>query len=533
MRILVWALLFGLGSPALAQQVQCTNPVTLARTDLTGAHAVLLRAMQIQRTGLNSSGFLRASFESDFLCADSVPFLRRWSISSRKPVAILPAEVMFVYNSEYPWDRNTSALWAGVGSNIQARGGAVGKWRGLRVGLYPHLTYQQNKAFKHPRSTLPGSSEFAYPFSGIDLPIRMGTSSFTTVGLGNSFVEATYSRLYSAVSTENLWLGPGHVHATLLSNNAAGFPHIRLGLAKPIDLKLFWVEAHTLYGSIKESEYGFNPSKTRLFQGTLISIEPRGMPGLHVGIARVLRDTADIGAFRISDLAKRLIDSPFFDDGGAGFDPSDRQGALFARWMLPKSGFEAYFEWAREDFPYSLLNLVLEPDYSQVWSAGFQKVNLSPNKLSRFYGEWIHLGQGAPVRGGRNIVRFAATRSPGFTHQGQMLGPTTGPGSDAQTFGYDVFDKNGRTGIMLERVRYDDDTYYEQFSRRYSESRHDVELTAEARRMQFLGPIEIEGALRYSKRWNRHFMSAIAGTEDITSETNIGTELHLRWLPKF
>ena len=83
---------------------------------------------------------------------------------------------------------------------------------------------------------------------------------------------------------------------------------------------------------------------------------------------------------------------------------------------------------------------------------------------------------------------------------------------------------------MLERVRYDDDTYYERFSRRYSESRHDVELSAEVRRLHFLGPVEVEAALRFSRRWNRDFISAVNDT-DPTVEDNLATELALRWSP--
>jgi hypothetical protein len=522
---------------ARAQQTPCPVTVTIPRTDLTESQAVLTRALSLLQKNRHESAMVRRSVAADRFCADSSTFLTKWGMTDTltELVVPLPARIRSFGNSAYPRDRNDGALWNGVGLNTELSAGVAGKWRFLTASLYPKFIYQQNGAFDYPVSQFSDRSEFANPFVfGIDLPKRMGSESFSLIDLGQSYIQAGNTHAYLAVSNENLWIGPTQVHSLLLSNTAPGIPHVRFGTANPVDLKILWLEAHVIFGSVTESDYLTNANpRSYLYQATVATIEPKFLPNFYLGGARVLRDTAGLGGHSVGYYLNRIIESPFFGSGESGLDPSDRQSGLFARYVLPESGFEVYLEWGREDFPFSFLNLVLEPDYTQVWSAGAQKVFLSDKRLSRLYLEFVHLGQAGPVRGGRGSVRFGATRPPGFTHRGQMLGPGVGPGSDAQTLGFDMFDERSRTGIVLERVRYDEDTYYEQFSRRWSESRHDVEVTGELRRLQFVGPLTIEGALRLSQRWNRDFISAVNDAPENSSEFNLGTELSLRWTPRW
>lgn len=526
-----------LAFPALmhAQQPVCTRLLTIQRTDLTDSHAVLARALNLLKRDHHRSDILRRSVQAEQLCADSLSYLVRWASpdDQRSIVALLPASSITRGNSAYPRDRNDGAMWAGVGLNTEVNAGALASWRFLTAGVYPKFIYHQNQNYDYPASAFPDRTEFANPFiAGVDLPKRMGPSSFSVFDLGQSFIEAARGPFYATFSNENLWLGPTQIHSVLLSNTAPGFPHVRFGLRNPLDLKVVRLEAHLLYGSVKESDYLDGTPRSYLFQGTLLFIEPKFLPGLHLGFARILRDTTEALGHSIGYYIKRIIDSPFIDSEAA-FDEADRESALYARYVNAESGFEAYMEWGREDFPASFLNAIIEPDYTQVWAAGIQKVYVNSRRLMRFYAEFSHLGQGAPIRAGRAFVRFYASRPPGFTNRGQMLGSGIGPGSDAQTVGLDIFNATSRTGIMLERARYDEDTYYEQFSRRWSESRHDVELTGELRRLQFFGPVSVEAAIRYSHRWNRDFISAINDSPDMSRESNIGTELSISWTPRW
>jgi hypothetical protein len=534
----VCALSLFVATPIIGQNSRCARPVTLQTTDLTDARAVLARALNSLKKDRHQSEMFRRSVRSEGFCADSANFLERWGVApSPNPRVVnpLPVAAALRGNSAYPRDRNDGAMWNGVGLNTEISAGGLAQWRFMRAGLYPKVIYQQNEDYDYPNSEFLDRSEFANPFiSGIDLPKRMGAESFSNFDAGQSFIEATSSRAYAAFSNENLWIGPTQVHSLLLSNTAAGFPHFRIGTARPLDLRFVRLEAQLFFGSVKESDYLVTGNaRSYLFQGTLLFLEPKILPGLHLGIARILRDTTQATGHSVGYYLNRIMDSPFWDGGESGLDAADRQSGLYARWVNPASGFEAYMEWGREDFPFSFLNLIIEPDYTQVWAAGFQKVYLSDKRLTRIYGEFLHLGQAAPIRAGRAFVRFYATRPPGFTNRGQMLGAGAGPGSDAQTVGFDMFDATSRTGVMLERVRYDEDTYYEQFSRRWSESRHDVEVSAEIRRTQWVGPVQIEGALRYSHRWNRDFISALNESPDMSNENNIGTEMFVRWTPRW
>ena len=172
----------------------------------------------------------------------------------------------------------------------------------------------------------------------------------------------------------------------------------------------------------------------------------------------------------------------------------------------------------------------------------WQKVFLSPRRLTRVYGELVHLIASAPtvrnVRG--TVTTYTHGRPPqGHTHRGQMLGAGIGPGSalDAQRIGVDVFTAGAMTGAWLERVRYDDDAYYNKFARHFGQAAHDVELTLGAQRVQPLGPVQTsassEVAAAVSRRYNRDFLNLRQGESEDLVEMNLGGEIGVRWLPRF
>jgi hypothetical protein len=165
---------------------------------------------------------------------------------------------------------------------------------------------------------------------------------------------------------------------------------------------------------------------------------------------------------------------------------------------------------------------------------GVQKVYQSANRLTRVYGELIHLGESAPVRSGRGFFSYYthAVITAGHTNRGQLLGAAIGPGSDAQLIGVDFFSAKGRTAARIERTRYDEDTYYRQFARRFGESRHDAEISMSASRLQLFDPFEVEAEVMVSRRYDRDFMTLLA-EEPAMVETNWGLRLAARWRPGF
>ena len=112
------------------------------------------------------------------------------------------------------------------------------------------------------------------------------------------------------------------------------------------------------------------------------------------------------------------------------------------------------------------------------------------------------------------------------------MGAAIGPGSDAQLIGVDVFDTKSRTAFMIERTRYDDDTYYRRFARRWGETRHDAEITVKAGRTQFIGDVSLELDVQYSKRYGRAFLPLDTEGPDL-EENNWSTRFSASWKPRF
>jgi hypothetical protein len=226
----------------------------------------------------------------------------------------------------------------------------------------------------------------------------------------------------------------------------------------------------------------------------------------------------------------RLIEGPF-GAGGSGNRVGNAIATLYGRWVHPASGFEAYVEWAREDTPGGFMDLLREPDWTQAYVLGFQKAFVSEGRVARVYGEAIHLGESTPTRAGRGFFSYythSAVRQ-GHTNQGQLLGAAIGPGSDAQLVGVDVFSGTGRSALRVERTRYDDDTYYRTFARRFGETRHDVELTLSASRLQFFGGFEVEAGFALSRRYGRQFMPQDQPSAIV--ESNLAARLTAAWRP--
>jgi hypothetical protein len=122
-------------------------------------------------------------------------------------------------------------------------------------------------------------------------------------------------------------------------------------------------------GASRESDYfDDDPDNDRtLIAGLSAVFEPAFARGLFIGVNRMYLADMEGG-----DLTRYFID-PYVDvrDNPIG---DNQLFSLFARWVLPRSGFEVYAEWAREDHWGDWIDLLREPDHSQAYMLGFQKI---------------------------------------------------------------------------------------------------------------------------------------------------------------
>jgi hypothetical protein len=459
--------------------------------------------------------------------------LRLGRIAQPRAFELLPAGAVFHHNSAYARSGNDGPLWAGRGASAGVHAGVHGGWGPLSFAFAPFAAYQQNADFTIQPEGTHRLSPWGYARE-IDWPQRHGPDPFWTLDPGQSHLAVRGYGAEAGFTTENLWLGPGRRNALVMTSAGPGVPRFFAGTDGPVDVRIGTLEANFYWGQIRESAwFDDDPDNDRnLLGGLALVFQPRPFPGLFLGLARSYISTwpAEPDPFELlarpyRDLMANPAEGELQDNNLIG---------LFMRWALPQAGFEVYAEWGREDAWYDWLDVLAEPDHSQAYVLGFQKIQPFGQRWLRIAGELTHLHSAAPIRGGRGTggwYTHSGIRQ-GYTHRGQLLGAAIGPGSDAQFLGADLFDTRGRSGLSIERIRYDEDRYYQRWGRVYGMHGHDVEVTGSLSRDLLWGDFDLGGELGYSWRRNRNFIGLESGEwGNFRTETNLGARLRVVWRP--
>src|SRR5258708_5765830 len=210
---------------------------------------------------------------------------------------VLP-RIEFIHNGELPYSINDGALWAGRGTNSDIIFGGRAEWKNVRLFLLPELVQEANKEYDTSVTPIfPARSsernDWSSPFhvmaQSIDLPIRFGDKPIKKLYPGQSTLAIAGGPVELGAGTENEWWGPAIRNALLLSNNAAGFPHLFVRTARPWMTSAGAVEARWMTGGLTESDF-FNLDKHTLRSIALLgaSLRPKWIDGLTLGPARSL-----------------------------------------------------------------------------------------------------------------------------------------------------------------------------------------------------------------------------------------------------
>lgn len=475
------------------------------------------------------------------LCGEH-PWLAGWSRDEPRGAGagLLPATVRLTGVSGWPVERGNGLQWAGKGLSGVVRAGWGFRAGRLSVAVRPEVAWAENRPYAVYDTTLADREEYAYPWHArrIDWPQRPGDGSLAWVGTGESRVAVDLGRLEAALSSEQVTWGPALSYPLLLGPSAPGFVHLALSLVDPVRLgSLGTLEGQLMWGALEESDHfdGDGDNDRRLLSGLVLSFQPAVLPGFHLGAASLVHSSwQDLG---VGDLLG-FVQVPFEGEEGEGNVDGNGLGSLFALWAVPGSGFEAWVEWARDDYSFTVEDLVAEPDHAQAWTAGFQQVARAGSGLVRLAGELTHLGNDEPRVGGRprNATFYThATLAQGHTHRGQLLGAPPGPGSDAQSLSLDLLRAGRLWGLRLERIRWDDDAYERAFGDAgYGSEGHDVELTAGLRHARPLGDLRLEVSGDVQLRRNRLFtglQGVDGGDPELDWRTNLRVEAALTWMP--
>lgn len=434
--------------------------------------------------------------------------------------------VMFYLNNAFAYGGNDGAVWQGKGLTTSFQAGLSARWGPFSAVLAPVAFRAENQSFPLFRNGESGRLIFAdgqFPLA-IDRPQRFGTLPYSRVDLGQSTIRFDWFGIAAGISTANQWWGPTDIYPYILGNNAAGFPHFFVGTSQPANLWLARLQTRVVYGELEQSEYSSvrgskyfqsfsEPGRRRFMAGIVASLQPRGAPGLEVGVARFFHAARDSSGF-----ISHLLGMPFenlFKVQISDDDPDDitslrdnQLASIFIRWAPPGSGFEVYGEYGREDYAGDERDLVLEPDHAGTVDIGFRKTWLSPRVMKVLRAEVFNYQSpaGARTRGQGRVYLHGVLRQ-GHTNRGQLLGADVGPGSGgAQILAFDRYSTSGRMTALVSRVvTHEALTLYR--SGAAASNTVDVMNSIGVEAVRFVGPFDVMARIVVTADLDRNFVA--------------------------
>jgi hypothetical protein len=449
---------------------------------------------------------------------------------SRRSFSILPVNAVFRYNSAFPYGSNDGAVWAGRGLTSAIDVGFAFRFGPLSGTFNPIAFSAQNRAF-----ALQANGSKVNPFADalfaccIDRPQRFGTGSYSRIDPGESTVRLDIFGLAAGISTANMGWGPMELYPYILGGNAPGFPHAFFGSSNPLPIWIGTVHGKVLWGELEQSTYSpatgtsyyssiLEPGTKRFASGAVGSFQPRGIDGLEVGVARFFHSIWPKEGIPRSYFSKpfeaifkvSLAGTP--PGFGANTDPGigDNQlASVFARWVFPRSGFEAYGEYGREDHNWSRRDFIQEPDHSRSYALGIRKiVSVDSSHLTAFRAEMINYEDPTLARNrtdGQTYVHNILLQ--GHTNRGQVLGSDTGVGTGGgSVVSLDRFDKRGGISVgWMRTIRQQDGSF---FLTGITDPRaNDVQNALTFTRVRYLGSRELTTGIAVVRELGRDFQN--------------------------
>jgi hypothetical protein len=441
-------------------------------------------------------------------------------------LGLRPASAAMLYNAAFPYGSNDGPVWAGRGVTGSVEAGVHASAGPLSLVLAPVAFQTQNSTFTMMDNGLSGNLAFADGQSGtvIDRPQKFGDGAYSRADPGNSTARADIGFAAAGVSTANMVWGPFDQHPFVLGTNAPGFAHAFVGTAHPVSLWFARAHGRVVWGRLEQSDYApvegeptffsiAEPGTRRFAAGLVAMLEPRGVPGLELGIARFFHSV-----WPRTGIPRAYLRKPFEGffkreiSGTPGFpDVSEGENQLisgFARWLLPAARVEVYAEYGREDHSYDKRDFLQEPDHSRSYGLGLRHVfRPQPTRVDGFAIELINFQLPHLARTGRGeggVYTHAIMRQ-GHTNRGQLLGADVGIGTGAgATMRWDRYVRAGRTSIALHRiVRMERGSFFTGGG--VDPRAIDVQYALQAERLRRLGRSDVTLGATLIREFNRDF----------------------------
>jgi hypothetical protein len=426
-------------------------------------------------------------------------------------------------------DRDNGALWSGKGGAALLRGGAAYRAGPLLLVLGPEVTWASNGSFPLPGQTPTVLSAFSAPWFAVDLPRRFGDRPVRGVHPGQSMIEVRWTHIAAGVTSANVVRGPELRYPLVIGPSAPGFPSAFVeggGTMGPLGR----LKGRVQWGVLTESAYFDDiPDNDRtLFSGFFLDWAPGFAAGLEFGASITYRDPL-AGGFSPSMLFQAFSTvSAQAQEQKA----EDALAAVHARWSV--EGFSTWATWGRNDYWLDTEDLLTDPDQSQLFAIGMARGWRHMDEEWTLLAEVSSTFTGNPRSG--SIYRHSTSRQ-GYTHQGQTLGSSLGPGSRGAWLRLQRTDSARTVGIEAERIFHDLDVYNRIL-------RHPDGTEGEDREWRFA--VLYEGAapgfgsqavgLRLnggmSLRWNRDYIRYSENADMVgPRESNVFLDVALTWDP--
>lgn len=518
---------------ARSSGAQTSAPAGASPVFVGGELEQYLRYSQTMGATRSDPWSLRNFSQTQAVALQSISGVHPWSgrFASREARSgltwqLLPASVSLTANSAFPFGNNDGPVWTGKGLTTVLSGGISASWSGFTLTLAPQFFRAENSAFALMFNGQSGTLQYAdgqFP-DLVDRPQRFGNAAYQRLDPGQSTFRYDGFGVTAGVSTANQSWGPSDRYQYLLGNNAGGFPHVFVGSQHPLNVGFGHIHGRILWGTLGQSDFspvtgpeyfvdGVQSGTRRFAAGMVATLQPRGITGLELGAARFFH-----GAWPKDGLARGDFTALFQNifKRGLPTEPSlpgsdntkgvrDNQlFSVFARWVVPGAGFEAYGEFGREDHSWDIRDFLLEPDHGgasrllgirKMWKNGYalraEAINYEAPQLTRVRAE------------GAVYIHYVLRQ--GHTVNGQPLGADVGLGSGAgSTLAVDRYAANGRTSIEWSRAVARERGIY--IAGGITDTKAvDVLHTLSLQALRFRGPVDLTGKVNLTMNLNRYF----------------------------
>ena len=431
-------------------------------------------AVKAQSDFKQDSYILTQNFWKDTSKSTNIKIIAKDSIQLRW----LPLLNKLQYVQDHPYNWNDGAMVPAKGWQQLFRVGLHAQWKFIEIQVAPEMVLAQNQLFDE----LPlGADQVLWRdyyrfYNFIELPERMGNASYNKLSWGQSYIKLHYKNWKLGLSNENKWWGPTQRNALLLSNTAAGFPHVSIATEQPIESKIGKFNVEFIAGKLTNGGWlppsSFMPfrgnplyfpkeDKQRIINGFNLSYQPKWAQNLAIGVEQMyMQYEKDMLHWQdylpvknvISNIPNDALNKPVI------------MTAFYVNYTMPEAQTSIYGEVGWNLSNTSLRNWALQPDkgYASTW--GIKKI--FPSKHNYY---WELLGELTQVQlltiaeqfsnGVPTSWYLGSNVRQGYTNDGQLLGAGVGPGGSSQTLEFNWKKNQNRIGITTERRVHNNDYY--------------------------------------------------------------------------